>query len=126
MTRVSDTRMACGPDFLQLSGEDAMALAFNAHGGRGCISVTANVAPRLCAEFQAATLKGDYALALEYQDRLMPLHRAIFAEPGLVGAKYGLSVLGKCSAEVRLPLTEALPETRAQIESAMRHAGLVN
>jgi 4-hydroxy-tetrahydrodipicolinate synthase len=126
VTRVSDTRIACGNDFLQLSGEDPMALGFNAHGGVGCISVTANVAPRLCAEFQAATLNGDYARALEYQDRLMPLHRAIFAEPGLVGAKYGLSVLGKCKPDVRLPLTGALPETKARIEKAMRFAGLMN
>ena len=90
-------RATCGADFIQLSGEDATALGFNAHGGVGCISVTANVAPRLCAEFQAATLAGDYAKALEYQDRLMPLHEAIFIEPGLVGAKYGLSLLGLCT-----------------------------
>ncbi|MEY8842046.1 4-hydroxy-tetrahydrodipicolinate synthase, partial [Cribrihabitans sp. XS_ASV171] len=88
LERVSQQRAACGPDFCQLSGEDATALGFNAHGGVGCISVTANVAPRLCAEFQQATLSGDYALALDYQDRLMPLHEAIFIEPGLVGAKY--------------------------------------
>ena len=86
--RVSMQRASCGADFIQLSGEDATALGFNAHGGVGCISVTANVAPRLCAEFQKATLAGDYAKALEYQDRLMPLHEAIFIEPGLVGAKY--------------------------------------
>ncbi len=95
--RVSMQRASCGVDFIQLSGEDATALGFNAHGGVGCISVTANVAPRLCAEFQNATLAGDYAKALEYQDRLMPLHEAIFIEPGLVGAKYVLSVLGLCS-----------------------------
>lgn len=91
--RVSEQRITCGADFRQLSGEDATALGFNAHGGVGCISVTANVAPRLCADFQAATLAGDYARALEYQDRLMPLHKAIFLEPGLCGAKYGLSSL---------------------------------
>ncbi len=99
--RVSQQRASCGPDFIQLSGEDATALGFNAHGGVGCISVTANVAPRLCAEFQLATLRGDYAAALGYQDRLMPLHEAIFLEPGLAGAKYGLSLLGLCSEEVR-------------------------
>ncbi|MFQ5624397.1 MAG: 4-hydroxy-tetrahydrodipicolinate synthase [Paracoccaceae bacterium] len=126
ITRVSHQRQTCGKDFIQLSGEDASALGFNAHGGTGCISVTANVAPKLCAEFQQATLAGDYARALELQDRLLPLHTAIFVEPGVVGAKYGLSVLGKCSEEVRSPLTGALPETRAQIEGAMRHAGLIN
>ena len=124
--RVSQQRIACGRDFIQLSGEDATALGFNAHGGTGCISVTANVAPRLCAEFQEATLAGDYAKALDYQDRLMPLHEAIFLEPGLCGAKYGLSRLGLCAEEVRSPLTTLLPETRARIDAAMRHAGLVN
>ena len=124
--RVSQQRASCGRDFIQLSGEDATALGFNAHGGTGCISVTANVAPRLCAEFQEATLAGDYARALDYQDRLMPLHEAIFIEPGLAGAKYGLSKLGLCSDEVRMPLTTLLPETKAKIDSAMRHAGLVN
>ena len=124
--RVSQQRIACGPDFIQLSGEDATALGFNAHGGVGCISVTANVAPRLCAEFQEATLRGDYAAALAYQDRLMPLHEAIFIEPGLAGAKYGLSKLGLCSDEVRLPLTGLLDATKARIDAAMRHAGLIN
>ena len=81
VSRVSDQRAACGKDFIQLSGEDASALGFNAHGGTGCISVVANIAPRLCAEFQEAMLAGDYARALDYQDRLMPLHRAAFAEP---------------------------------------------
>ena len=124
--RVSQQRLTCGPDFIQLSGEDATALGFNAHGGTGCISVTANVAPRLCAEFQLATLAGDYVKALAYQDRLMPLHEAIFIEPGLVGAKYGLSRLGLCSEDVRLPLTPLLDSTKARIEAAMRHAGLLN
>ncbi len=125
ITRVSMQRITCGPDFIQLSGEDASALGFNAHGGQGCISVTANVAPRLCAEFQAATLAGDYAKALEYQDRLMPLHRAIFLEPGLVGAKYALSLLGRCSEEVRLPLVGLTEGTKAEIRRAMEHAGLL-
>jgi 4-hydroxy-tetrahydrodipicolinate synthase len=89
--RVSEQRLTCGKDFIQLSGEDASALGFNAHGGVGCISVTSNVAPRLCAEFQAATLRNDKETALELQDRLMPLHKAIFAEAGLTGAKYALS-----------------------------------
>jgi len=123
--RVSLQRETCGPDFIQLSGEDATALGFNAHGGVGCISVTANVAPRLCADFQNATLRGDYATALRYQDRLMPLHTAIFVEPGVAGAKYALSRLGKCREEVRLPLTPLLASTKAQIDAAMTHAGLL-
>ncbi|OWJ79965.1 MULTISPECIES: 4-hydroxy-tetrahydrodipicolinate synthase [Haematobacter] len=123
--RVSLQRQFCGPDFIQLSGEDATALGFNAHGGVGCISVTANVAPRLCAEFQAATLAGDYAKALDYQDRLMPLHTAIFLEPGVAGAKYGLSLLGRCAEEVRLPLTPLTEGTKAAIRAAMEHAGLL-
>ncbi|MBO9399282.1 4-hydroxy-tetrahydrodipicolinate synthase [Shimia sp. R9_3] len=125
LARVSQQRATCGPDFVQLSGEDATALGFNAHGGVGCISVTANVAPKLCAEFQAATLAGDYAKALEYQDKLMPLHEAIFVEPGLVGAKYALSRLGLCNEEVRLPLTGLTDATKAQIDAAMAHAGLL-
>jgi 4-hydroxy-tetrahydrodipicolinate synthase len=123
--RVSMQRASCGADFIQLSGEDATALGFNAHGGVGCISVTANVAPRLCAEFQVATLAGNYAKALEYQDRLMPLHEAIFIEPGLVGAKYALSVLGMCNDEVRLPLVGLTDGTKAKIKAAMKHAGLI-
>ena len=123
--RVSMQRATCGADFVQLSGEDATALGFNAHGGVGCISVTANVAPRLCAEFQLATLQGDYAKALDYQDRLMPLHEAIFIEPGLVGAKYGLSLLGFGNEEVRLPLVGLTDGTKARIKAAMQHAGLL-
>lgn len=125
LARVSQQRASCGADFIQLSGEDATALGFNAHGGVGCISVTANVAPKLCAEFQAATLAGDYAKALEYQDKLMPLHEAIFIEPGLAGAKYGLSKLGMCSEEVRSPLTTLEDSTKAAIDAAMAHAGLL-
>ncbi|HMO06387.1 MAG TPA: 4-hydroxy-tetrahydrodipicolinate synthase [Paracoccaceae bacterium] len=126
LERVSQQRMTCGPEFIQLSGEDATALGFNAHGGVGCISVTANVAPRLCAAFQEATLAGDYATALAWQDRLMPLHEAIFLEPGLAGAKYGLSRLGRCTEEVRLPLVGLTDPTKARIDAAMRHAGLLN
>ncbi len=123
--RVSQQRASCGADFIQLSGEDATALGFNAHGGVGCISVTANVAPKLCAEFQEATLVGDYARALEFQDRLMPLHEAIFIEPGLVGAKYGLSLLGLCDQEVRLPLVGLTDGTKARIKAAMEFAGII-
>jgi 4-hydroxy-tetrahydrodipicolinate synthase len=123
--RVSQQRASCGEGFIQLSGNDETALAFNAHGGVGCVSVTANVAPRLCAEFQAATLAGDYKKALAYQDRLFPLHEAIFLEPGLAGAKYGLSLLGKCSEDVRLPLVTLTDGTKARIKAAMKHAGLI-
>ncbi|MCL6282275.1 4-hydroxy-tetrahydrodipicolinate synthase [Ruegeria sp. 2012CJ41-6] len=125
LARVSQQRASCGKDFIQLSGEDATALGFNAHGGVGCISVTANVAPRLCAEFQQATLRGDYAAALDYQDKLMPLHEAIFMEPGLVGAKYAMSKLDLCSEEVRLPLTDLEDSTKAAIDAAMTRAGLI-
>jgi 4-hydroxy-tetrahydrodipicolinate synthase len=124
--RVSLQRLAMGPEFNQLSGEDATALGFNAHGGHGCISVTANVAPKLSAEFQDACLAGDYKTALTYQDRLMPLHRALFLEPNPTGVKYALSVLGKMTDEVRLPLVPVSEPVRAEIRAAMAHAGLIN
>jgi len=124
--RVSEQRITCGKDFVQLSGEDASALGFNAHGGVGCISVTANVAPKLCAEFQAATLAGDFAKALEYQDRLIPLHKAIFMEPGVCGAKYALSKLGRMNRMVRSPLVPTLePAVEAAIDNALKHANLI-
>ncbi|MEL6219169.1 MAG: 4-hydroxy-tetrahydrodipicolinate synthase [Pseudomonadota bacterium] len=126
VARTSDQREFCGADFIQLSGEDASALGFNAHGGTGAISVTANLAPRLCAEFQTATLEGDYARALQLHDRLMPLHRAIFLEPGLVGAKYGLSLLGRCAEEVRPPLVPATEPTKHAVRAAMVSAGVLN
>lgn len=126
LARVSLQRQAMGPDFIQLSGEDATALGFNAHGGRGCISVTANVAPKLCAEFQTATLAGDYAKALEYQDRLMPLHHNLFIEPSPGPVKYAASLLGLCRDELRLPLVPVTEPTREKLCSAMRHAGLLN
>lgn len=125
LERVSCQRLTCGPDFIQLSGEDATAHGFNAQGGVGCISVTANVAPALCAQMQAACRAGDYAEALRLQDLLMPLHIAIFLEPGLVGAKYALSRLGRCGETVRLPLVPLTDATRARIDAAMAHAGLV-
>lgn len=126
LDRVSLQRHAMGPEFVQLSGEDATALGFNAHGGQGCISVTANVAPKLVSEFQTACLEGDYGKALSYQDRLMPLHRALFLEPNPTGAKYALSVLGKIKDEVRLPLVSVAEKTQDEIRSAMVHAGLIN
>ncbi|GAB4359678.1 MAG: 4-hydroxy-tetrahydrodipicolinate synthase [Oricola sp.] len=124
--RVSEQRMACGHDFIQLSGEDASALGFNAHGGCGCISVTSNVAPRLCAEFQAACLAGDFAKALEYQDKLMPLHKALFIEAGVSGAKYALSRLGRVKNRLRSPMVPVEESTAHAIDEAMRHAGLLN
>ena len=126
LARVCDTRITCGKDFIQLSGEDATAHGFNAQGGIGCISVTANVAPKLLSQMQAACLAGDYATALEIQDRLMPLHKAVFTEPGLVGVKYAMSRLDLCSEEVRLPLTALSDSTRAMVDDGLRHAGLMN
>ena len=126
LARVCDQRMTCGADFIQLSGEDATAHGFNAQGGVGCISVTANVAAKLCSELQAACTAGDYATALSIQDSLMPLHKAIFTEPGLVGVKYAMSRLDLCSEEVRLPLTGLSDETRALVDAGLRHAGLLN
>jgi 4-hydroxy-tetrahydrodipicolinate synthase len=124
--RVSEQRMTCGKDFIQLSGEDASALGFNAHGGVGAISVTSNVAPRLCSEFQEATLSGDGNRAIELQDRLMPLHKAIFIEPGLCGAKYALSKLGRMENVMRSPLVPVEQATGEMIDAAMKHAGLIN
>lgn len=126
LARVPAQRLTCGAGFIQVSGEDPTAIGFNAQGGVGCISVTANVAPKLCAQMQEATLAGDYATALTYQDRLMPLHQAIFTEPGLCGAKYGLSLLGMCRDEVRLPLVGVTDPTKEKIRAAMVHAGLLN
>jgi 4-hydroxy-tetrahydrodipicolinate synthase len=126
MVRVSQQRQAMGAGFNQLSGEDATALGFNAHGGHGCISVTANVAPRLCAEFQGACQKGDFATALKLQDKLMPLHNALFIETNPAPAKYALSVLGKCAETVRLPLAPLAEKTRTAVREAMVHAGLIN
>lgn len=126
LARASEQRHLCGPDFVQLSGEDITALGFNAHGGSGCISVTANVAPRLCADFQAACLSNDYAKALTIQDKLAPLHNALFIEPNPTGAKYALSLLGKMDNEVRMPLVSISSDTEAAIRDAMTHAGLIN
>ncbi len=125
LARVCAQRITCGADFIQLSGEDATAHGFNAQGGVGCISVTANVAPALCAQLQEACLAGDYTRALQLQDQLMPLHQAIFTEPGLVGVKYAMSRLGLCSDEVRLPLTPLTDATKAKVDAALVHAGLL-
>ena len=125
LSRVPKQRLTCGEDFVQLSGEDATALGFNAHGGIGCISVTANMAPALCAQMQEATLAGDYATALKITDKLMPLHLATFQEPGLVSAKYGLSKLGLCTQEVRSPLVGLSDTAKSAMDAALRHAGLI-
>jgi 4-hydroxy-tetrahydrodipicolinate synthase len=126
VARVSQQRAAMGPDFNQLSGEDATALGFVAHGGHGCISVTSNVAPRLCAEFQESCLKGDFAGALKLQDKLMPLHTALFIETSPAPVKYALSLIGKCAETVRLPMVPITEKTRAAVRAAMVHAGLIN
>jgi 4-hydroxy-tetrahydrodipicolinate synthase len=126
LARVSQQRHAMGPDFIQMSGEDMTALAYMAAGGHGCISVTANVAPKLCAELMSLVLKGDYAGALKVQDRLTPLHDTIFKEPGLAGAKHGLALLGRIKEEVRLPLMTVTPPTGKVIRDAMVFAGLIN
>ncbi len=124
--RVTEQRLACGKEFIQLSGEDATALGFNVHGGVGCISVTANVAPRQCADFQALMAKGDWTGALAMQDRMMALHKAIFTEPGVAGAKYCLSRLGMIQNVVRSPLTTLEPATEKLLDEAMRLAGVLN
>ncbi len=126
LTRPSRQRLASGTKFIQLSGEDGTALGFNAHGGVGCISVTANVAPRLCADLQAATLSGDYAKALQLQDLLMPLHHAMFVESSPGPVKYAASLLGLCSAEARLPIIAVTESTKVAVRDALVHAGLLN
>ncbi|MDC6454012.1 4-hydroxy-tetrahydrodipicolinate synthase [Planktomarina temperata] len=126
LSRVPKQRLTCGEDFVQLSGEDATALGFNAHGGIGCISVTANMAPALCAQMQEATLAGDYETALKITDKLMPLHLATFQEPGLVSAKYGVSKLGLCTQEVRSPLVGLSDDAKSAMDAALRYAGLID
>jgi 4-hydroxy-tetrahydrodipicolinate synthase len=126
VARISQQRAALGPDFIQLSGDDIIALPSVAAGASGTISVISNVAPRLSADRMEAALAGDAARALTLQDRLVPLDQAIFLEPGVTGSKYALSVLGRMRDEVRLPLVTATEPTRAAIRSAMTHAGLLN
>jgi 4-hydroxy-tetrahydrodipicolinate synthase len=126
MTRVSQQRAAMGADFNQMSGEDITALGFMAHGGHGCISVTSNVAPRLCADFQNACLKGDFAAALKLQDKLAPLHINLFCETSPAPIKYALSLIGKCANTVRLPMVPATERAQGLVREAMVHAGLIN
>jgi len=124
--RVYEQRMACGDNFAQLSGEDASVLGFNAHGGVGVISVTANIAPKACAAVQAACLAGDYAGAQAVHDRLMPLHKSLFLEPNPAGVKYACAKLGLCQAHLRLPLVEVSAATKQAIDAAMVQAGLID
>ena len=126
MARVSQQRAEMDDGFNQLSGEDITALGFNAHGGHGCISVTSNVAPRLCSEFQAACLKGDYATALRLQDKLAPLHINLFIETSPAPIKYAMSLIGKCANHLRLPMVPISEKTQAAVRDAMVHAGLIN
>jgi 4-hydroxy-tetrahydrodipicolinate synthase len=125
LSRVAKHRALAGEDFIQLSGEDPSAIGFNAHGGRGCISVTANVAPKLCAQMQDAALQGAFDAARAIDDKLAPLHKALFCEPSPAPAKYACSVLDLCSDEVRLPLLACTDAAKAQIRAAMTHAGLI-
>ena len=125
MGRVTRERLACGLDWRMLSGEDATTLGYMAHGGHGAISVTANVAPKLCAEFQTACMKGDFARARELQDLLMPLHDAMFVEPSPAPAKYAASLLGLCANEVRLPIVTVSEAAGRRVREAMTAAGLL-
>ena len=126
LTRPTRTAIAIGEEFCQLSGEDGTAPGFLAQGGHGCISVTANVAPRQCAAFFAAWARGDAREAGARHKRLMPLHDALFVESNPIPVKYAASLLGKCAPEVRLPLTDPAPASRERIETALRRAGVLN
>ena len=124
--RATEQRLACGEDFCQLSGEDITQLGFLAQGGVGCISVTANIAPKMMADMHAAWQRGDVAEAQKLNERLTPLHADLFCEANPGPVKYGASLLGKCSEELRLPLVPITAESRGKVERAMRHAGLLN
>lgn len=126
MVRVSQQRAAMGEEFNQLSGEDATILGYMAHGGHGCISVTSNVAPRLCSEFHQAWQRGDTTAALAIHDKLMPLHTDLFMESNPAPIKYALSMLGKMEETLRLPMVPVSEPTRAAVRKAMVHAGLIN
>jgi 4-hydroxy-tetrahydrodipicolinate synthase len=126
VTRISKQRLACGEKFCQLSGDDGLALGQMAHGAVGCISVTANVAPRLLAEFQTACLAGDFAKARKTHDRLQPLHEALFCESSPGPVKYAASLIGRCAAETRLPLTGIAPASKEKVQAAMTSVGLLN
>jgi len=126
IARSSRDRAALPKNFVRLSGDDATTLGFMAHGGVGCISVTSNVAPRVCAEFQSSCLSGDYKKALALQDRLIALHDALFCEASPAPTKYAASLLGLCSDEVRLPIVVLSEKGRATVRSAMEAAGILN
>lgn len=126
VSRVTQQRQVSGTKFVQISGEDGTALGFNAHGGVGCISVTANVAPRLCADFQAACRKGDFAGARELHERLMPLHDTLFCETSPAPVKYAASLLGRCDEACRLPLAPLSEASKARVRAAMTKVGLLN
>jgi 4-hydroxy-tetrahydrodipicolinate synthase len=124
--RATQQKLACGDDFCQLSGEDITQLGFLAHGGAGCISVTANVAPKIMSEMHAAWRRGEFAEAQRLNERLTPLHSDLFCEANPGPVKYGANLLGKCAEELRLPLVPITEESRGKVKSAMRHAGLLN
>jgi len=126
MARVSQQRAALGTEFVQLSGEDATALGFMAHGGQGCISVTANIVPALCSEFQLACLGGNFKRALELQDRLMPLHDALFVESNPGPVKYAAEKVGLCSGETRLPLAPLAASSKAKVDAALAQVGVAH
>ena len=126
LARPLHTRLACGQDFCQLSGEDHTALSFNAAGGVGCISVTANIAPRLCSEMQTAWAEGRLAEAMAIQDRMVPLHDALFSETSPGPVKFAASLLGRTSEHCRLPLAPIMEPTRARVRAAMTEMGLLN
>jgi 4-hydroxy-tetrahydrodipicolinate synthase len=124
LARPTRERSACGEQWRLISGEDITALGYMAHGGHGCISVTANIAPKLCAQFQEACLEGEFGKALQLQDRLAPLHDAMFVEASPAPVKYAASILGLCTDEVRLPLVPASEPARQEVREAMRIAGI--
>lgn len=126
LARVAQQRIAMGPDFIQLSGEDQTALALNAHGGHGCISVTANIAPGLCAALQNASLSGDFKTALEIQDKVTALHDAMFVESSPGPVKYAAELLGICSAEMRLPMVPISDHSKEIVTTALKNAGLLS
>jgi 4-hydroxy-tetrahydrodipicolinate synthase len=125
LARVLRERITCGPEWVQLSGEDGTALAYMVQGAQGVISVTANVAPKLCSDFQKACRAGDWKKALEIQTKLMPLHEAMFCEPSPAPVKYAASLLGLCTDQVRLPMMAATDVARARVRAAMLEVGLI-
>ncbi|WP_119421115.1 4-hydroxy-tetrahydrodipicolinate synthase [Desertibaculum subflavum] len=126
IARITKQRRECGKDFIQLSGDDALALGQMSHGAVGCISVTANVAPRLLSDFQNAWAAGNRDKALELNDRLAPLHESLFVETSPAPIKFAMSLIGKCEETVRLPLAPIGEQTRERVKSAMRGVGLIN